>query len=420
MLNTAAPSGTSRGELLTIRLLQLVGIAWLGAFVDPISGFLQAKPTLLNTVATFAGSGVFVGIYLFLWVSEPLIRGRRTTTCIGRRGNLRLWLPIIVMIILSMAFSLGHGLAWFELFIYASVGAGLRLPAWPAVLTIVGLMALAAILGVLVHLAGAPQAGSSLLNLVQFLLLIGAPGLAVATAMHSLTTVRELRAARAELARLAVAEERLRFARDLHDLLGRSLALIALKSELAGQLAAVAPERAVAEMRDVEEVARTALREVREAVSGYRRPTLANEVTTAREILAAAGITLWYDEPDLTMPSATEAVLAWALREGVTNVIRHSRARRCVIRFHEDGAALRLEIRDDGRGAPEPTAANAEKSGHGLGGLTERVAAVGGSVEAGPATEGGFQLMVVVPRPTTPPPERANAGRDAEAEVGRR
>ena len=213
-----------------------------------------------------------------------------------------------------------------------------------------------------------------------------------------------------ELAQLAVTEERLRIARDLHDLLGHTLSLIALKSELARRLARGAPERAEAEIADVERAARAALQEVREAVAGYRQPTLASELRAARELLAAAGIAFTYEETDAAngavgavgLPVALEATLAWAMREGVTNVIRHSRARACAIHLDHQPAALTITIADDGHSAPD--AGNAV--GNGLRGLAERVAALGGTCESGAcesgmAGAGGFRLAVTLPLQTT-------------------
>ena len=127
---------------------------------------------------------------------------------------------------------------------------------------------------------------------------------------------RELCEARAELALSAVAAERERFARDLHDLLGHSLSVIAIKSELAGRLLPGSPERAAAEVADVEHVARQALREVREAVSGYRRPTLDDELEGARVALSAAGIDAEFERAPVPLDPEVEAVLAWAVREG--------------------------------------------------------------------------------------------------------
>jgi two-component system sensor histidine kinase DesK len=228
----------------------------------------------------------------------------------------------------------------------------------------------------------------------DFVLLLQVAFAASAIAIRQLTiAVAQLRAAREELARLAVAEERLRFARDLHDLLGHSLSVIVLKSELAGRLLPAAPERAAAEVGDVEHAAREALRQVRAAVADYRQPTLHGELAAARELLAAAGIAVDIDQHPGPLPPTLDGLLAWAVREGVTNVIRHSRARRCAIRVsHHDGLA-RVEVADDGRGAGGSTATE----GSGLAGLAERAAAHGGRLQAGSLPQGGFRLLVEAP-----------------------
>jgi two-component system sensor histidine kinase DesK len=213
---------------------------------------------------------------------------------------------------------------------------------------------------------------------------------------------RALLAAREDVARLAVADERLRFARDLHDLLGHSLSVIVLKSEVAARvLERGDPERTSAELREIQAVARRALAEAREAVAGYRRPTLESEIAAARQALDAAGIA--YEdriEPEALAPEV-EAVLAWAVREGVTNVVRHSDAHRCritVARRHDEVVA---RIDDDGTGAAtvagdEPPTPEVHR-GSGLDGMAERAARVGGELRAGPGPDGGFRLEVRVP-----------------------
>jgi two-component system sensor histidine kinase DesK len=206
---------------------------------------------------------------------------------------------------------------------------------------------------------------------------------------------QQLSLAREQIARLAVGEERLRFARDLHDLLGQSLSVIALKSELAGRLMKNTPGLAAHEIEDIEKVTRDALREVREAVAGYRQPTLAAELAGAREALMAAGIEFRVDQDHAPLPPTVEAVLAWAVREGVTNVMRHSQAQRCAIRIvNKDGQAT-VEVVDDGRGGmPE--------AGSGLHGLEERVRERGGTVTAEPLPHEGFRLRVTLPLPEGP------------------
>jgi two-component system, NarL family, sensor histidine kinase DesK len=225
-------------------------------------------------------------------------------------------------------------------------------------------------------------------------------GIGMIAVSRLVVTVRELQAARREIAQLAAAEavarERLRFARDLHDLLGHSLSSITLKSELAGRLLPAAPEQAAAEVRDIEGVARRSLREVREAVSGYRQPTLDEELYGAREMLEAAGIACRIEKEASPLPNAMNTVLAWAVREGVTNVIRHSRADRCDIRVTHDSEEVRVEVKDNGHDSP-PEHKRTYSNGSGLSGLAERIAASGGNVEAGPLPESGFRLRVSLP-----------------------
>ena len=205
----------------------------------------------------------------------------------------------------------------------------------------------------------------------------------------------ELWAARDELARTAVAEERLRFARDLHDLLGHSLSLIALKSELAGRLAERDPARVREEMADVEATARQALAEVREAVSGYREVTLAQALAEARSALSAAGIRLDVPRRPDPLPPAVDAVLGWVVREATTNVLRHSGARTVTVAV-EAGPDAVLVVTDDGRGSDAPP-------GSGLSGLAERVRAVGGRLACGRVQGGGFRVTATVPVPAHEP-----------------
>jgi len=194
---------------------------------------------------------------------------------------------------------------------------------------------------------------------------------------------------------MAVAAERERFARDLHDLLGHSLSVIALKAELAGRLLPERPDDAAREIGEVEGVARSALTEVREAVSGYRRPTLDDELEGARMALSAAGISADVTRDPVTLSPEVEAVLAWSVREGATNVIRHSGAKRCSVRVAADLVNASVEVVDDGAGS-DPAGGNGA-AGHGLEGLAERAGVVRGRVDAGPRPGGGFGLLVTVP-----------------------
>jgi two-component system sensor histidine kinase DesK len=200
----------------------------------------------------------------------------------------------------------------------------------------------------------------------------------------------QLTAAREELADLAVSEERGRFARDLHDLLGHSLTVITMKAELAGRLAHLDPDRAAAEIADVERLARDALADVRATVAGYRTVSLPHELAAARMALDAAGI-----EADLptavdNVPTERRELLGWAVREGVTNVVRHSGARHCSIVVSGSG----VEVVDDGRGPAEWSVTAPPEGGSGLAGLRERAAEAGASVTVGAVEGGGFRLRV--------------------------
>ncbi|WP_327640897.1 sensor histidine kinase [Kribbella sp. NBC_00482] len=198
----------------------------------------------------------------------------------------------------------------------------------------------------------------------------------------------ELNAARKDMAELAVQEERNRFARDLHDILGHSLTVITVKAELAGKLMAANPERAAAEVADVESLARAALADVRAAVAGYRELSLAGELVSARTALQAAEIKADLPTTVDEVPEENRELFAWVVREGVTNVIRHSGAKHCTIRL----TAAQIEVLDDGKG-PTP---GGGASGHGLVGLRERADQAGAGVQVGEAPGGGFRLAVKV------------------------
>jgi len=209
---------------------------------------------------------------------------------------------------------------------------------------------------------------------------------------RALRDTQALADAQAELARLAAENERFRIARDLHDLLGHSLTTITVKAGLARRLGAADPEGAVAQIAEVEDLCRRVLADVRAAVSGYREVTLASELARGRELLRASGITADLPTATEVADPAHQELFGWAVREGLTNVIRHSRARSCTVRV----SASSVEIVDDGQGS---TAA----PGNGLNGLRERAAAAGGGVDAGPAQPTGWRLRVWLPAADAPP-----------------
>jgi two-component system sensor histidine kinase DesK len=216
----------------------------------------------------------------------------------------------------------------------------------------------------------------------------------------------ELRRARADVARLAVTEERLRIARDLHDILGQRLSAVSLKAELAARLAPRDAERAAAEMIEVAAVARAALADVRATVSGYRQMSLCGEVETARALLTAGGIEM--DVAVAAMPAALDECAGWIVREAVTNVIRHSAAKHCEIRAIHAADAVIVEVRDDGGGDSEAMA-----FGNGLTGLAERVHNAGGALTTA-RDRGWFVVRATFGEACV----RAAAARDAAAAAG--
>ncbi len=184
---------------------------------------------------------------------------------------------------------------------------------------------------------------------------------------------KKLRLANDEIEHLAKVAERERIARDMHDVLGHTLSLITLKSELARKLVDRDPQRAKQEMQDVEHASRAALADVREAISGYRADGIFAELARARATLETAGITMQMETARVPLNPVQESVLSLALREAVTNVVRHARAQNCMVRLIRDEQLCQLEVADDGRGACAP-------EGNGLRGMRERLEAAGGSL----------------------------------------
>ncbi|GAB2986357.1 sensor histidine kinase [Streptomyces pseudoechinosporeus] len=241
----------------------------------------------------------------------------------------------------------------------------------------------------------------------------------VTAAILSLSeAVRELRAAREELARRAVEEERLRFSRDLHDLLGHTLSVIVVKSEAVRRLIHRDLDAALVQVGDIESVGRQALTEIREAVTGYREGSLATELDRARSALQAVGIEPVVRQSGPPLAARTEALLGWVIREAVTNAVRHSGATRCEIAVEVAAERVRVRISDDGRGqSAEPPPLLSGIGGTGIKGLTERLAAAGGSLEAGPGPRGGFVVTAELPVETA---ELGEEGDPADVSEGAR
>ncbi|MFD9000792.1 sensor histidine kinase [Streptomyces sp. NPDC059582] len=207
-----------------------------------------------------------------------------------------------------------------------------------------------------------------------------------------LNAVYELDEARETRARLAVAEERLRFGRDLHDVMGRNLAVIALKSELAVQLARRDRPEAVEQMIEVQRIAQESQREVRDVVRGYREADLAVELSGAQGVLTAAGIACEVSGEAAGLPGEVQSALGWVVREATTNVLRHGDAGRCTVRLRVLEERVVLTVENDGS-----TAGTGGAGGSGLAGLRERLRAVDGTLAAGAVGGDGFRLVAEVP-----------------------
>jgi two-component system, NarL family, sensor histidine kinase DesK len=381
--------GTPRAGSLR-PLFAAVGLLFV-AF--PVINLLSRNPEPLEAALVIAATVIFGALILSTTRVPPL---DPEAPAIAEIDDRRVWLSIaavVALIAIASVLSYGYpGAGWFALFYYASTSASTIRSNRAATV----LMAASGIAAGVVLFADEGLLGDAIIQGIS----VAVIGLVVYSAIAVRRTNRALVTARHELAKLAVADERSRIARDLHDTLGHSLSVIALKSELAGRLIDDDPARAKAEMADVERVARESLSAVRETVGGIRQPTLAAELAGARSALAAAGIDGRVEPAPEGIPTAVDAVLGWAVREGVTNIVRHARAGSAEIRVELADGSAGVDIRNDAiaERAGEPGMGPSRAGGgSGLVGLRERVAAFGGVVEAGPTESGGFRLHVSVP-----------------------
>jgi two-component system sensor histidine kinase DesK len=318
------------------------------------------------------------------------------------------WVLLPLMVALGAALFAVGGMGWLTALAVASAAVGRLTPGGRV--TILGLMCCT---GIAVAIAAAT--GLNYGNTLVAGAVVALGNLLAHSAERRNVLMYRLKETRAELARAAVAEERMRISRDLHDLLGHSLSLITLKAELAGRVIGTDPERAAREIAELETVARRSLTEVRQAVTSYRQPSLAAELVSSRRMLASAGIDCRLRVPGAySLPPAVDALLAWTVREGATNIVRHAAAKHAemVIDVTDTEASARLS--DDGIGiaGTAPGAEVAPAAGSGLAGLAERAARLGGTLSAGAGAGGGFRLRVSVPLTT---PAGGTAGEQAGA-----
>ena len=358
-------SGWRRTAVSAISLIYLIYV------VQAVSKYSHG----VAAVAGYAVIGIFCAWWLFAVRAVPSATG-------GQR-----WGLYVVVAALSLAeLPFAHETAfvmWVYLTVMTVVLLGLR--ATPVVLA----LALAALVVTLV----VPSWHDGLGTAVDTAAPIPVVALVTFAVLQVFRGNQALADARAELARLTAENERTRIARDLHDLLGHSLTTITVKAGLASQLARADVPRALEEIAEVESLARRALGDVRATVANYRQVTLAGELAAGRVLLRAAGISAELPHAvDMVDPGYQE-LFGWVVREGVTNVVRHAHASSCTVQLD----ASSVVIVDDGIGAN-----GAGPVGSGLAGLRERVAAAGGTVDAGPVQPRGWRLQVTVPPRPSP------------------
>jgi len=315
------------------------------------SGFFFIYPIQLHSARIWVEFGVFYLIFLALYAGIILARRRWQILC------------IILMGILGVAyFPLNNGA--YGCFIYAAAFLPFIVESLTA--CVIGFAVLCITLvaeGIFLHTTPWLWGIGAVFTVV-----VGGTNIFMAQRVRANS---KLQLAQEEIEQLAKVAERERIARDLHDVLGHTLSVIVLKSELAGRLISSNPERAVNEIADVESIARKALGEVREAITGYRAEGLPAEVQRAHNVLDAAGVTLLCKENPPALNPTEESVLALALREAVTNVVRHAQATRCEMRFVTRDGKTTLVVEDNGRGG-------LRHEGNGLRGMRERIEALGG------------------------------------------
>lgn len=350
-------------------------LPWVLLALSPLLSVLHGHYP--RPVAAMCGLGLFALLYV-----GTIVSAFRPRT---RDGRLPVALALVMVPVTgALAGSLPSGLALYPLL---AIACAVVVPDRLGPLVLLGVPGLAALTA---YMRG--QDGNILGAAWSSLL----PGAIVFVMLKLFTVVTQLKETREELAHAAVAEERLRFSRDLHDLLGHSMSVIALKAEVIRRLAPTNPDAALAQAGDIEQVSRKALAEIREAVSGYRETGLSEELHRARSLLTAARIEPVVRESGPPLPSQAESLLAWVVREGVTNVVRHGAgARHCEIDLDRGSDPVRLSISDDGTGCPAVAGATAG-DGNGLRGLNERVAAAGGTLTAEPS-DSGFRLLATLP-----------------------
>jgi two-component system, NarL family, sensor histidine kinase DesK len=358
------------------RYAMLFSSIWLVFLAHPLQAGWQMRGTWQGW-AGIAATTAFAVSYVLAFTWARARRHRHEVPTANREA-----IAILLgMTVLAAAMCLTVGEWGLAASVYLAVASVMFLPTRAAVAAVVVLSGSTQLLSVVVP--GWTSDSSLLLSILLAAFAMWGVG-------QLINRNIDLMRAREENARLAVEEERNRVARDLHDILGHSLTVITVKAELAGRLMDVDPERARAEVEDLERLSRDALADVRRTVEGYRELTLPGELARARAALRAAEI-------DADLPNSTDVVpghlrelFAWAIREGVTNVIRHSAATRCSVRLTADT----VEVADNGRG-PSAVPVGGRRHGHGLAGLRERAASAEATLVTKALKPQGFSLQIM-------------------------
>jgi two-component system sensor histidine kinase DesK len=361
-------------------------LEWLAQYAGPWMvlvwvPIMMAAP-IMNAFST-ASVGAWVmafGITLAFAGAVIVPRSRRSNA--QRNGE------ILLVVLAGMACTaiLSFGFDWSPVFALVAIACGVALDSRGALPVIIFVTAFGTIL--VAALGAGPD------RVVAMLLTTFLAGLGNFVVHYLAAVVTQLRRTRQELALAAVDRERMRFSRDLHDLLGHTLSVIVVKAEAVRRLTRTDPAAAAAHAADIEEIGRRALSEVREAVGGYRNSALPAELERARRALEDASVTVTLDWDTGPLDDATEELLSWIVREGATNVVRHGQALECTITIREADDGITAEVVNDG---PPVTSA---RDGAGLAGLRERLADAGGTLEAGP-TANGFRLFARIPHPVS-------------------
>lgn len=348
-------------------------LVWLSFLIYPVLGIFEKPRQVIEYIYGLTLILVFVGVFFWAYFMSPWIQSQHVLRLPSMVGMV--WTYCTFGLLFPLIGWNGLGLL-----IYAAAFAGAQRSFVPSLVAtgISFVFAMLLVLGV----------RTDVFLPIAMVIFSAVAAISNHTSYRELETQRLLQSSRAEVARVAQIAERERIARDLHDLLGHTLSLIVLKSELASKLAEKNPSRATQEIREIERIARESLQEVRQAVRGYRNVGLNGELENAALALKTKGINFEPLLDAVQLEWATEQALTFCLRESITNIVRHSQAKRCWITLEQQADGLRFEIWDDGNGHIQ--------EGNGIRGMRERIFQLGGQLEV-QSWEGSTGVQIQMP-----------------------